>query len=47
MEEEEARKEEDRGKVAVAGAVDVVAHHVTLNFYLKYQNEINCLSFIL
>ena len=22
------------------------AHHVILNFYLKHQNEINCLSFI-
>ena len=46
IEEEEAREEEEGGMVAVARVWKMIGghvHHITLNFHLKYQNEINCL----
>ena len=47
MEEEEAREEEEGGMVQWPGygwrMIGGHVHHITLNFHLKYQNEINCL----
>ena len=49
MEVEEAREEKEGGMVAVGQGYGCggLVHHITLNFYLKYYNELNCLSFIL